>query len=149
MIVDLPLQNFIGDGRELIERLYAVPEQSMTEKKDDYEKIQNLPTIEGYKPTRDHKPSVIWDKTLEGIFGTDCICIHDPYYLLYLQLVKHISENFNEDGIFRYCYQSKDDKDVVCCCELSDRGDITEFLTNIIQNIPCSLYDLKENLGIN
>jgi hypothetical protein len=148
--VDIPLTNFVGTGgKELIERLYALPDDTVIEKKDDYEVIQNLPTIEGYKPTRDHKPSVIWDKDLEGIFGTDCICIHDPYYLLYIQLVKHITEKFDCDGEFKYCYQSKDDADVIGCCELNAKEDITEFLTHIIQTVPCSLYDIKENLGLN
>jgi hypothetical protein len=147
--VDIPLSNFIGGGKELIERLYALPDDTVIEKKDDYEVIQNLPTIEGYKPTRDHKPSVIWDKDLEGIFGTDCICIHDPYYLLYIDLVKHITEKFDCDGAFKYCYQSKDDADVIGCCELNSKEDITEFLAHIIQTVPCSLYDIKENLGLN
>jgi len=149
MIVEIPLSNFVSDGRELIERLYALPDDTLTEKKDDYEVIQNLPTIENYKPTRDHKPSVIWDKTLEGIFGSDCICIHEPYYILYIKLVNHISEKFDCDGNFKYCYQSKDDNELICCCELSSKEDITEFLTHIIQNVPCTLYDVKENIGIN
>jgi hypothetical protein len=149
MIVEIPLTNFVGTGgKELIERLYAVPDQTVTEKKDDYEIIQNLPTVENYKPTREHKPSIIWDKTLEGIFGTDCICIYDSYYLLYLQLVKHISEKFDCDGEFKYCYQSKDDDELIGCCELNTKEDITEFLTHIIQTVPCSLYDVELNLGI-
>jgi hypothetical protein len=136
-------------GKELIERLYAVPDENVIEERDDYEIIQNLHTIEGYKPTRDHTPSTIWDKSLEGIFNTDCICIHDPYYLLYLQLVKHISEKFDCDGEFKYCYQSKDDVEVVGCCELNSKEDITEFLVHIIQTVPCTLYDIKENIGLN
>lgn len=145
--VDIPLSKFIGDGRDLIERLYSIPDQSMTEKKDDYEIIQNLPAIENYKPTRDHKPSVIWDKSLEGIFGADNVCIYDPYYILYIQLVNHISEKFDCDGEFKYCFNAGDD--VVGCFQLTDKNDITDFLTNIIQNVPSTLFDVKENLGIN
>lgn len=161
MIVDVPLSNFIGGGKELIERLYAVPDDTMTEKKNDYEIIQNLPTIEGYKPTRDHKPSVLWDKSFETIFGSDNVCILDPYYLLYIQLVNHISKKFDEEGVFKYsavlgsetpeqaCYQSKDDAEVIGCYELNSKDDITEFLGHIIQTVPCSLFDIKENLGLN
>lgn len=149
MIVDIPLSNFIGGGKELIERLYAVPDETMTEKKDDYELIKNLPTIEGYKPTRDHKPSVLWDKSFEPIFGSDNVCILDPYYLLYIQVVNYISEKFDEEGVFKYCYQSKDDAELVGCYELNSKEDITEFLGHIIQTVPCSLFDIKENLGLN
>jgi hypothetical protein len=149
MIVDIPLTNFIGGGKELIEKLYGLPDDTLIEKRNDYEIIQNLPTIPNYKPTRDHKPSVIWDKSLEGIFGTDCICIQDPYYLLYIQLVNYISEKLDCDGIFKYCYQSKDDAELIGCYELNSKEDITEFLTNIIQTVPCTLWDIKENIGLN
>jgi hypothetical protein len=148
MIVDIPLTNFIGGGKELIEKLYTLPHDTVTEKRDDYEIIQNLPTVENYKPTRDHKPSVIWDKKLEGIFGSECICILDPYYLLYIQLVNHISEKFDCDGEFKYCYQSKDDDQLIGCCELNENNNITEFLTHIIQTVPCTLLDIELNLGL-
>lgn len=144
--VEIPLSNFIGGGKELIERLYSIPDDTVTEKQDDYEKIQNLPTIEGYKPTRDHKPSVIWDKSLEDIFGTDNVCIYDPYYILYIQLVNHISEKFDCDGEFKYCCDAGDD--VVGCFQLTSKDDITEFLTHIIQTVPCTLYDIKENVNL-
>jgi hypothetical protein len=150
MIVEIPLTNFVGTGgKELIERLYALPDDTVTEKKNDYEIIQNLPTIEGYKATRDHVPSVIWNKELEPIFGSDNVCILDPYYILYLQLVKHITEKFDCDGAFKYCYESKDDADVIGCCELNAKGDIVDFLTHIIQTVPTTLYDIADNIGLN
>jgi hypothetical protein len=146
--LEIPLSNFIGHSSDIIETLYAVPEKLNLEERDDTELIMNLKPIDGYKPTRDHKPSTIWNKELEGIFGSECICILDPYYLLYIQLVNHISEKFDEEGIFKYCFQSKDDEELVGVYELTVKEDITEFLTHIIQTVPCSLYEIELNLGL-
>jgi hypothetical protein len=148
MIVDIPLSKFTGGDKDLIERLYAVPDENIIKEHNDYELFLNLPAVENYKPTRDHKPSNIWDKKLEPILGTANVCILDPYYLLYIQLVNHISEKFDCDGEFKYCYQSKDDGELIGCCELNSKEDITEFLTHIIQTIPTTLFDIKENLGL-
>jgi hypothetical protein len=80
---------------------------------------------------------------------------------LYLQLVKHITEKFDCDGEFKYsavlgsktpeqaCYQSKDDEELIGCCELNAKEDITEFLTHIIQTVPTTLYDVADNIGLN
>ena len=147
--VDIPLSNFIGEKKELLDMLYAVPDKTVAEHRNDYELVLNLPTNENYKPTRDHTPSVLWNDEFEPIFGTKNVCIYDPYYLLYLKLIDHIIEKFEEDGIFKYCYQSKDDEEVVCCSELTVKEDVKDFLAHIIQTVPCTLYDIKENLGLN
>jgi len=89
--VDIPLSCFTGSGgQELIEQLYAVPDKNAEVQKrpDDYEVIQNLPTISGYNPTRGHKPSTIWDNELEPIFGTSNICIFSQEYKVFENL-KH------------------------------------------------------------
>ena len=148
MIVDIPLSMFTGSGgKELIERLYALPDDTVTEKKDDYEIIQNLPTIEGYKPTRDHKPSTFIDEDLEPIFGDKQISFYDNYYLLYTKIKEYIYLKFEEDGFFKYCFQAGDD--VVGCYELSDKDDIKQFIVHIVSSVPCTLFDIKENIGLN
>ena len=103
----------------------------------------NLKPIEGYNPTRHHTPSVLWDKEFEPIFGCDNVCIYDPYYLLYLKLIDYIIEKFDENGEFKYCV----DNDTVY--ELTAKEDVKDFLADIIQTVPCSLYEIKENLGLN
>jgi hypothetical protein len=141
--LDFPLSNFIGHSSEIIETLYAVPENFNLQERDDTEFVMNLKPIEGYNPTRDHTPSVLWGEEFEPIFGCNNVCIRDPYYILYLKLIDYITEKFEEDGFFKYCI----DNDIVY--ELNHKDDVKEFLAHIIQTVPCSLYDIKENLGIN
>lgn len=150
--VDLPLSNFIGHSSEIIERLYDAPDMNNPthlEERNDYDLLVNLPTIGGYKGSRDHTPSVIWDKEFNAIFGCDNVCIYDPYYILYSKIKEYIYLKFDDEGVFKYCFQSKDDDDVIGCYELNDKEDIVGFLVHIIQNVPCTLYDIKDNLGIN
>ena len=140
--LEFPLSNFIGHSLDIIETLYAVSENFNLEERDDTELIMNLKPIEGYKPTRDHTPSVLWDKEFEPIFGCDNVCIYDPYYLLYLKLIDYITEKFEEEGIFKYCV----DNDTVF--ELNCKDDVKDFLAHIIQTVPCSLYEIKENINL-
>lgn len=145
--IDIPLSKFIGGGDELIERLYALPEESIEDAvRDDFELIMNLPTVEGYNPTRDHKPSVIWDKKFEPIFGCDNVCIYDPYYLLYIQIVNYICEKFEEDGEFKYTLV--EDDEIVGCFELNNKNSVEEFLAHIVKTVHCTLYDLKNNINL-
>lgn len=140
--LEFPLSNFIGHSEGIIETLYTIPENFNLEERDDTDLVMNLKPIESYNPTRHNIPSVIWDKEFEPIFGCDNVCMYDPYYILYLKLIDYIIEKFEEDGEFKYCI----DNDSVY--ELNHKNDVKDFLAHIIQTVPCSLYEIKNNLNI-
>ena len=147
--LDIPLSMFVGHSQDIIETLYAVPENFNLEERDDTELIMNLKPIDGYKPTRNHTPSVLWDKEFEPIFGCDNVCIYDPYYILYSKIKEYIYLKFEETGEFRYCYNDKNDDEIVGCYELNNLDGIKDFLVHIIQTVPCTLYDVADNIGLN
>lgn len=109
MIVDLPLTNFIGDGKELIERLYALPDENdKMVKRDDYEVIMDLPTIKGYNPTRVDKPSYIWSDELAPIFGDRQICIFSQEYKVFEELKDHITQVVEKSGGVAFTVKNTD-----------------------------------------
>jgi len=146
--VDIPLTNFVGNGgKDLIERLYAPPPHPDDNQHTDYEKLMKLEPPKNYTPTRVEKPSYFIDERLEPIFGDKQISFYDNYYLLYCKIENHIAEKFEEDKCFKYCFQAEDD--LVGCYELSDKDDIKQFISHIVTTVPCTLFDIKDNLGIN
>jgi hypothetical protein len=144
---------FVGGHRDLIDRLYSGPDMNnpehLTHERDDYHKFLELEPPKDYNPTRVTQPSYFFDDELAVVFGDRQISFYDPLYLMYSRIKEHIYSKFEEDGIFRYTFQSKDDEDVIGCYELENKEDIKTFIIHIIVNIPCTLYDIKENLGIN
>lgn len=94
MFVEIPLSKFIGESPDLINTLYSGPDMNnpvhLANKIGDYEKVMNLPTIEGYKPTRVEQPSYIWCDQLAPIFGSGQICIYSEEYKFFEQLKNEI-----------------------------------------------------------
>jgi hypothetical protein len=145
--IDIPLSKFIGGSNDLVERLYAPPPHPDDNQHTDYEKLMKLEPPKNYNPTRVDKPSSFFDEELEPIFGDKQISFYDNYYLLYTKIKEYIYLKFEEDGFFKYCFQAGDD--VIGCYELSDKDDIKQFIVHIVSSVPCTLFDIKENLGLN
>jgi hypothetical protein len=143
MFVELPLSMFISDSSDLIERLeYVPPQVDFTQKEtleNEYEKFMSLPTPKNYNPTRVDKPSSFVDEELEPIFHDKRICFFDNYYILYTKIKDYITEKIEENGIFEY----NDDH------KIDNVDNVKSFLVNVVVNIPCTLFDIKDNLGIN
>ena len=118
--------------------------------KDDLQKVLDLPTIQGYKPTRVHVPSVIWDDKFEIIFGCKNVCIHDSYYKLYCCIIDHITSQIEVHGNFVYAHDKviDDGDDIHMEFELRNVEDIPRFLDELVLKIPCSLYEIELNLGL-
>jgi hypothetical protein len=156
MIKEVPLSMFLGHSSELIETLYSGPSMDDPEvwkERNDYELVMNLKPIEGYNPTRVSQPSYFFDDELIPIFDSNQICIYEPMYFLYCKLKDYIYKKIEADGIFKYVFvQSKDDAesdDIIGCYELTNKDDIKSFLVHIVSTVPCSLFEIKENLGLN
>jgi hypothetical protein len=145
--VDIPLSKFIGGGSDLVERLYSPPPHPDDNQHTDYDKLMKLEPPKNYKPTRVEKPSYFIDQDLEPIFGDKQISFYDNYYLLYAKIKEYIYLRFEEDGFFKYCFKAEDD--LVGCYELSNKEDIKSFLVHIVVNVPCTLYDVADNIGLN
>jgi hypothetical protein len=150
--VDIPLTMFVGGHRDLIERLYSAPDinnpEHLTQERDDYHKLLEIEPPKNYNPTRVTQPSYFIDDELAPVFGDRQISFYDPLYLMYSQIKEHIYSKFEEDGNFRYTFQSKDDDDVIGCYELENRDDIKTFIIHIIQTAPSTLYDIADNIGL-
>jgi hypothetical protein len=139
--VDLPLSMFIPDGPDLIERLHHIPTGTLQEKEDEpnqYENYMKLPTPVNYNPTRSDTPSSFVDEELIPIFGDKRISYYDKYYHLYSDITNHISQKIDEEGEFKYR------EDIV-----TDKEAIKSFLVYVVQDIPCTLYDIAEEIGLN
>ena len=109
MIVDIPLSMFTGEKTDIIDKLYALPnETDKTEKRDDYEVVMNLPTIAGYKPTRVEKPSYIWSDELAPIFGDRQICIFSQEYKVFEELKDHITQVVEKSGGVAFTVKNTD-----------------------------------------
>jgi hypothetical protein len=148
--VDIPLSMFVGGQRDLIDRLYEAPDPNhIASERDDYKKILELEPPKNYNPTRVDKPSYFIDEELAPVFGDKQISFYDPLYLLYSKIKEYIYLKFDEENIFRYTFQCKDDEDMIGCYELENKEDVKNFIIHIVVNVPCTLYDIKENLGLN
>jgi hypothetical protein len=147
--VEIPLSYFIGEKMDIIERLYDAPRiGEEVDSRDDYQKIIDLEPPKNYNPIKVTQPSYFWDDELTPLFGTSQICIYDPYYLLYSELKEHIYKEIENNTIFRVKIDKiVDDETIYFDFEFTDKENINNFLIDVITTVPCSLYEIKNNLN--
>lgn len=149
--LEIPLSFFTGEKLDILERLYDAPRiGDEVDIRDDYEKVVGLEIPEKYNPTRVAQPSYFWDDEMTPLFGSSQICIYDPYYLLYCELKEHIYKEVESHSIFRIKMEKKvEDETMEFEYELTDKEDTKKFIIDIVTSVPCSLYEIKNNLTIN
>jgi hypothetical protein len=146
--VEIPLSHFVGEKMDILERLYDAPSiGKQSDERDDYQKIIDLEPSKNYNPVKVIQPSYFWDDELTPLFGSSQICIYDPYYLLYSELKEHIYKEIENHSIFRIKIDKNVEEEIMYFdFELMDKEDTKKFLIDIITSVPCSLYEIKNNL---
>ena len=148
--LEIPLSYFTGEKMDIIERLYDAPRIGVeSDTRDDYEKVTALEIPKNYNPTRVVQPSYFFDDELTPLFGSSQICIYDPYYLLYSELKEHIYKEIENHSVFRVKIDKNvGDETMYFDFECFDKENIKNFLIDVITTVPCSLYEIKNNLII-
>ena len=148
--LEIPLSYFTGEKMDIIERLYDAPRIGVeSDTRDDYEKVTALEIPKNYNPTRVVQPSYFFDDELTPLFGSSQICIYDPYYLLYSELKEHIYKEIENHSVFRVKIDKNvEDETMYFDFECFDKENIKNFLIDVITTVPCSLYEIKNNLII-
>ena len=149
--LEIPLSYFTGESLDIVERLYDAPRiGEETDIRDDYEKVVSLEIPEKYNPTRVAQPSYFWDDEMAPLFGSSQICIYDNYYILYSEIKEHIYKEVELHSIFRIKIEKEDSEETPTFeFELTDKEDTKKFIIDIVTSVPCSLYEIKNNLNIN